>query len=147
VAQYEQLHEMRREYNRFIYQAPSLVVVLVGGLIAVVVTTSKGNNVNFFRLESLRTWWPLLFLAGAFSGVIGYWSYRSQILLRRCEATLQDMEQKYGDRKFCVYPFEVNATLGKRYQKMSSTRGIVIYLLALSLILIVAGTVGAAWPI
>ncbi len=31
VEQYEQLHEMRREYNRFIFQAPTIVVAVVGG--------------------------------------------------------------------------------------------------------------------
>jgi hypothetical protein len=57
------------------------------------------------------------------------------------------MEQIYGDGALDMYPAGVNTTLTKRYQKLSSTRGIVTYILLLSLILFLLGLSGLVWAI
>jgi len=81
VEQYRQLHEMRREYIRFIFQAPTIVVAIVVGTLAVLF---KGNSALDFNGSPT--------IAGAFAGVvllpvggfvlvIGYWAFRSRWLL------------------------------------------------------------------
>jgi len=139
VAQYEQMHEMRREYNRFVFQAPTIVVAVAGGLLAVM-ATSRGFE-GGLSLNGLRTTWGLLLAVGVFVLVVGYWALRSRLLLLGIERALEGLEARFGEGAQGVYPSRINQGL-KRWQRGPSSLFIILYILLLGLLLSAAGIVG-----
>jgi hypothetical protein len=70
VEQYRQLHEMRREYNRFIFQAPSIMVAIIVGSVAVLF---RGNTPpDLTNLSQALGFVVVLFPIGIFVLVLGY---------------------------------------------------------------------------
>jgi O-antigen/teichoic acid export membrane protein len=114
VEQYRQLHEMRREYNRFIFQAPTIVVAIAVGTFAVLF---RGNSVP--DLGTTFAW--VLFGVGVFVLIIGYWALRSRKLLRLSEKSLMDLERRHGHRDVKMYPDEFKKPEMPRLLRLSST--------------------------
>jgi len=80
VEQYRQLHEMRREYIRFIFQAPTIVVAIVVGTLAVLFKgTAHSTSTESHHCRAFAG--VVLLPVGGFVLVIGYWAFRSRWLL------------------------------------------------------------------
>jgi hypothetical protein len=138
VAQYEQLHEMRREYNRFIFQAPTIVVTVAGASLAVLPFILGGNLTRAIGLVVAA----VLFISiSGFTFVLGYWALRSQVLLRATEKTLKRMEKTYGHPDMLMYPYEVSPEL-PRWQRGPSTRFIVYYIFIIGFSFLIIGAIG-----
>lgn len=134
--QYRQLHEMRREYNRFIFQAPTIVVAIIGGTLAIIV-----KNGSALTTSILASYAEMLFLLSGFILVIAYWALRSQILLKKAEYTLKIIEKEYGDPKLKMYPYEINQGISW-WKKGSSTKFIVFYIFILGIFMLVCSMIG-----
>jgi hypothetical protein len=135
VAQYEQLHEMRREYNRFIFQAPTIVVAIIGGAVALV-----GDDL-LLDWAVLEEYAALLLIVAAFTLVMGYWALRSRLLLRGLEVTLKEFERSNGFVDMRAYPSDLSADL-PLWQRLPSTLFIVLYIMAVGILFGIAGILG-----
>ena len=136
--QYEQLHEMRREYNRFIFQAPTIVVAVVAGTLAFLGQGGSAPDL-IMKPTRLAPLAEILMLLAGFILVIGYWAFRSQILLRQSEKTLKQMENAHGHPEFVMFPFELRLQL-TWWKRLPSTLFIVIYILFVGVtMLVIAG--------
>jgi len=141
VAQYEQLHEMRREYNRFIFQAPTIVVAVIGGSLVFMGQGAGDASLEPALSAIVKNWAPVLVVLAGFLFVIGYWSLRSQVLLRRSEQTLHELEVANGSGNLLMYPFQVSHEL-RWWQRGRSTLYIVGYILILSVLFLGLGLWG-----
>lgn len=136
-AQYEQLHEMRREYNRVLFQAPTIVVTVAGASLAVL-PFLLGANLTRTLGTAIGT---ILFISiSGFVFVLGYWALRSRILLRAAEKTLKSLEQIHGHPDLIMYPYEVNSEL-PAWQRWPSSRLIVVYIFIIGVALFIVGLI------
>jgi len=104
--QYEQLHELKRMYNNMIFQAPTILVALLGA--AVVFLPNLDNKDSLGNIQKLL---PALGLVlGVFSFVLSYWAYRTRVLLRRIEDSLAEFDAAFGSLPLRIYPFQLRAS-------------------------------------
>lgn len=102
--QYVQLHELKRMYNGMIFQAPTILVAVLG---AGGVVLDKAFSKNEFG-TILRDLLPSIGLClGAFAFILSYWAYRSRVLLRQVEIHLEKMDAAYSHIPLSVYPFQL----------------------------------------
>lgn len=131
LAQYAQMSQNRRVYERYIWQTPPLIV----GIIGVIFGLALG-------FHSLLAQLPKIIVSGSvtilsiFVAIIGYWEFRCRILLRIIEANLREFEEKYGHPEFVMYVKEINPSL-PWYKRQSSTLMILLFLWGLSAVLFV----------
>ena len=136
LIQYKQLHEMRREYNRFIFQAPTIVIAVIAGTFALLFKEEMS-----LTLSTLSNFALVLILLSGFILVIGYWALRSQILLRKAESSLKAIEKSYGSSEIKMYPYEINTELSW-WKKWPSTLFIVSYILTIGIFFFICGVLG-----
>lgn len=102
--QYVQLHELKRMYNGMIFQAPTILVAVLG---AGGVVLDKAFSENEFG-TILRNFLPSIGLClGAFAFILSYWAYRSRVLLLQVEINLEKLDAAYGNLQLRVYPFQL----------------------------------------
>ena len=141
VVQYEQLHEMRREYNRFIFQAPTIVVAVVAGTLALFSSTTDFFATGITKAHIKQSAELFIVLSG-FILVISYWALRSRVLLRSLELTLYEYEGRLGGHpEVASYPFDINKGL-RWWERGPSTLFIVVYLMVMGVLFMFVGLLG-----
>jgi hypothetical protein len=102
--QYEQLHELKRMYNGMIFQAPSILVAVLGLLGFLLDKALDEKKYSVLIRQSL----PLVGLVlGMFAFVLSYWAYRSRLILKAVEVELSEFDRVFGVRQIKVYPFQL----------------------------------------
>jgi hypothetical protein len=136
--QYIQMQEARRQWERFIWQSPVITTTLVGISFAALATHSVPYLCGNLPLSAA------FFLLAAFTFVIGMWGHRSRLLLRATEATLSEIEKEHFDSIYPKYPFQLNESLERRFDRISSTTLIVRFMLgtAVALLLLSGAEMG-----
>lgn len=139
IAHYEQVHEMRRDYLKQVFQAPTIVVA-VGGVVLAVFEDHL-SDVDMDLPMRLSVMADVLLVLSGFVLVIAYWAYRSRLLLRRLEKTLVEIEARYACSGFVSYPFELNRELGV-WKRLPSTLFIVVFLHLLGMAAVTCSAIG-----
>jgi len=130
VAQYREMSENRRVYEKYIWQTPPIVVAILGVIYGLTLTNHFVDVPKFIASGGLM-------VLSAFVGIIGYWEFRCRILLRIIEANLREFEEKCGYPEFVMYVKEINPSL-PWYKRQSSTLMILLFLWGLALLLFAA---------
>lgn len=119
---YKQMHVMRREYNRYIYQGPAITVAVTGATFGFL-ASATAPTATLLRLFVVSL--ALLVVAG-FTTVMWYWVFRARILLKDIEEQLMLEESELELPAREIYPAQVNERLAGIYSG-SSTRYIVAF--------------------
>ncbi len=129
--QYIQMHETKRQWERFIWQSPILMATIVGGIYAI---AASGRGYAIFQ-DSI---WNLLatgFLA-FFGFALTFRTHRSRLLLRNIERELSRLEEANFSQIFDKYPHQLNKNL-TGINNISSTKFMVWFLVSVSIFLTV----------
>lgn len=129
--QYEQMHQSKREWEKYIWQSPIIFTTLITATFAFI----TAHSVEFFtgKLEI-----AIIFSAlGTLCCVIAYWAHRSRILLRITEEKLIYIEEKYFIESIPKYPINLNKEIKSRLDKLSSTKIMIRFMFVISFITII----------
>ncbi len=129
LAQYEQMSNNRRVYERYIWQTPPIVVAIIGVIFGLALT-------NHFTDVPKSVASGGMIVIAIFVGIIGYWEFRCRILLRIIESNLREFEERYGHPEFVMYVREINPSL-TWYKRQSSTLLILLFLWGLAALLFI----------
>ena len=127
ATQYEQMHESKRQWERFIWQTPVLLASIVGIIYAL---TAENDGFRLFENDWMNTI-GTGFLA-FFAVSLTTWAQRSRLLLRNIETELMKLEENENWVAYTKYPAQLNNDL-RRIDRISSTKMIVNFLLITTL--------------
>lgn len=129
IAQYEQMSNNRRVYEKYIWQTPPIIVAILGVIYGLVFSNHFADSPKPFVVVGLL-------ILSAFVGIVGYWEYRCRIMLRIIEADLRRFEEKYGHPEYIMYVKEMNPKL-PWHKRQSSTLMILLFMWGLALVLFI----------
>lgn len=134
-AQYVQMQESRRQWERFVWQSPIITTTLVGISFAVL----AGRTVPYFCGNM-----PLaagFLLLSAFTFVVGLWGHRSRLLLRATEKTLFEIEKDFFSKSYPKFAFQVENGFRRPFDRISSTLIIVSFMFCTAFVLMIFSSI------